>query len=268
LKARKTAFPAAPETLARFLTERADNGYAVSTLRRYVSAIRTAHVADGFDDPTKAPLIAAVIDGIARERGTASEGKAALSLVELSRIIGALPETHLGVRDRAIILLGFAAALRRSELAALDIEDLRFTEDGVELLIRASKTDQRRAGQHVFVPLGDRLCPVVALRHWLEISEFATGPVFRRISRGDRVLDTRLSGQGIATAVKRAGGAVGLDPDTLGGHSLRAGFVTEAARRGETAYRIMATTRHRSTESLKAYIRPGLHGERGAIGLL
>jgi len=187
-KNRKSTFPAAPETFARFLAELADNGYAVATIRRYVSAIGAAHVADGLDDPTKAALISAVFEGIARERGTASVGKAALSLVELARIIDALPETRLGIRDRAIILLGFAAALRRSELAALEIEDLRFTEDGVELLIRASKTDQRRAGQRVFVPFGDRLCPVEALRCWLKISGFATGPLFRRITRGDRAL--------------------------------------------------------------------------------
>lgn len=120
----------------------------------------------------------------------------------------------------------------------------------------------------MFVPLGNRLCPVTALRGWLEFSGITSGPLFRRISRGDRVLDGRLSAQGIATVVKRAGEAVGLDPKTLGGHSLRAGFVTEAACRGESAFRIMATTRHRSTESLKAYVRPAAASERGAIGLL
>ncbi len=164
--------------------------------------------------------------------------------------------------------MGFAAALRRAEIAALDLADLRFTENGVELVIRASKTDQRRAGARVFVPNGGALCPVRALKRWLAVSDIEEGPLFRRISRADRVLAARLSGQGIATAIKRAGEAAGLDPDTLGGHSLRAGFVTEAARRGETAFRIMATTRHRSTESLKGYIRPAADGERSAIGLL
>ncbi len=179
-----------------------------------------------------------------------------------------MPETRIGVRDRAILLLGFSSALRRGELAGLDLTDLHFTGDGVELVIRASKTDQRRAGARVFVPCGGALCPVRALRRWLAVSDIEEGPLFRRISRADRVLAARLSGQGIATAIKRAGEAPGLDPDTLGGHSLRAGFVTEAARRGETAFRIMATTRHRSTESLKGYIRPAAGGERSAIGLL
>lgn len=110
---RKMAFPATPETLALFLAGIADKGYAVTTLRRYVSAIGAAHVADGLDDPTKTPLIAALLDGIARERGTASEGKAALTPSDLTRIVAALPETRLGGRDRAIILLGFASALRR-----------------------------------------------------------------------------------------------------------------------------------------------------------
>ncbi len=233
-----------------------------------VSAIGAAHLKEGFDDPTKAPLIAALIDGIARERGTASEGKAALSPSELSRIVAALPETRIGVRDRAILLLGFSSALRRGELAELDVADLRVTGDGVELVIWASKTDQRRAGARVFVPNGGALCPVRALKRWLAVSGIEVGALFRRISRADRVLAARLSGQGIATAIKRAGEAAGLDPDTLGGHSLRAGFVTEAARRGETAFRIMATTRHRSIESLKGYIRPTADGERSAIGLL
>ncbi len=110
-------------------------------------------------------------------------------------------------------------------------------------MIRASKTDQRRAGARVFVPNGGALCPVRALKRWLVVSGIEAGALFRRISRADRVLAARLSGQGIATAIKRAGEAAGLDPDTLGGHSLGAGFVTEAARRGETAFRIMATTR-------------------------
>ena len=262
------AFPAAPETLALFLAGIADKGYAVTTLRRYVAAIGAAHVADGFDDPTKVPLIAALLDGIARERGIAAEGKAALTPSDLARIVAALPETPLGVRDRAIVLLGFAAALRRSELAALDVEDLRFTDEGVELLVRVSKTDQRRAGARVFVPLGYRLCPVTALRCWMDVSDTASGPLFRRISRGDRVLDGRLSAQGIATVVKRAGEAVGLNPNILGGHSLRAGFVTEAACRGESTFRIMAATRHRSAESLKSYFRPTADGQGGAIGLL
>ncbi len=98
---------------------------------------------------------------------------------------------------------------------------------------------QHRAKTHscrnFFVPNGGALCPVRALEHWLAVSDIEAGPLFRRISRADRVLAARLSGQGIATAIKRAGEAAGLDPDTLGGHSLRAGFVTEAARRGETA---------------------------------
>ncbi len=189
----------------------ADRGYAVPTLRRYVSAIGAAHVSEGLDDPTKAPLIAALIDGIARARGTASEGKAALSPAELSRIVAALPETWLGVRDRAIHLLGFSSALRRGELAELDLADLRFNGDGVELVIRASKTDQRRAGARVFVPTGGALCPVRALERWLAVSGIEEGALFRRISRADRVLAARLSGQGIATAIKRAGEAAGLD---------------------------------------------------------
>ena len=264
----KTALPAAPETLALFLAGLADRGYAVPTLRRYVSAISAVHIAEGLEDPTKAAIIASLIDGISRARGTASKAKAALSPGDLAAIVAALPETRIGARDRAIILLGFAAALRRSELAALDLEDLDFSGAGVEIMIRASKTDQRRAGQRVVVPNGGALCPVRAIRRWLEMSGLADGPVFRRISRGDRVLEPRLSGQGIATAIKRAGENAGFDPETLGGHSLRAGFVTEAAGRGETAFRIMATTRHRSTESLKAYIRPSGDGESGAIGLL
>ncbi len=234
-------------------------------LRRYVSAIGAAHVADGLDDPTKTPLIAALIGGIARERGTASEGKAALTPSDLARIVAALPETRLGLRDRAIILLGFAAALRRSEIAALDVADLTFADDGVELRVRASKTDQRRAGARVFVPIGGALCPVRALRGWLEISAIEDGALFRRISRGDRVMPARLAGQGVGSAVKRAGEAAGLDAQAIGGHSLRAGFVTEAAKRGESAFRIMATTRHRSTESLKAYIRRTANAARSGF---
>lgn len=199
------ALPVEPRDLAVFLAELADRGYAVSTLRRYSAAIGEAHASRGLADPGTDPLIRDLLGGVARSKGVLVVPKAALSPRELRGMVLALADTPIGVRDRAILLIGFAAALRRSEIAALEIEDIEFTEDGLELTVRRSKADQRGAGQTVFVPKGRELCPVEALKSWLEIADIDRGPIFRRISRGGRVLDPALSAQGIATAVKRAG---------------------------------------------------------------
>jgi integrase len=249
------SLPLPTEALAQFLAERADAGRSIQTLRRYAAAVGDAHRAQGLADPAATPLIRNVLSGIARTRRTASPRKAALTPSDIERMFHAQPASLLGLRDRAILLLGFAAALRRSELAALQVADLAFSADGLELSIRRSKADQTAQGQRIFVPRGKTLCPVAAVEAWLAASGLVSGRLFRRISHADRLRETPLQGQAIAGIVHRAARLAGLDPERFAGHSLRAGFATAAAAKGASTWAILAVTRHRSPEALRPYVR-------------
>jgi integrase len=165
------------------------------------------------------------------------------------------PDTLIGLRDRALLLVGFAGAFRRSELVALDVEDLEFTEDGMKVLIRRSKTDQEGAGQAVGIARGVNLCPVAALKAWLAAAGITSGPIFRPVNRHGRVQDRRLTDQVVALVVKRYAEAAGMDSRKYAGHSLRVGLVTSAAMNNVPEYVIQKQTRHKSTDMLRRYIR-------------
>jgi integrase len=162
-----------------------------------------------------------------------------------------------GKRDRAIVLLGFAAALRRSELAALTVEDLAFCREGLRLTIRRSKTDQDGNGAEIAVPFvaNKTLCAVRAVRAWLDASAIASGPVFRTFSLQRRVSERSLEGQDVANLVQKLARNARLDGD-FGAHSLRAGFVTVAAQAKVSLDAIARTTRHKSLSVLMGYVRP------------
>jgi integrase len=194
----------------------------------------------------------------ARDRA-AAPGQAARARA-LARIVDPIElTTRAAYRDRALLLLGFAAALRRSELVALDVEDLSFDPaKGVLLTIRRSKTDQERAGAQVAVPYaraGNDLCAVRALLAWLETAEIHRGPVFRQMRRGDTLTDQRLTDQSVALIVKRRAQAAGLLPEQVSGHSLRAGYATAAAAAGIEERKIANVTRHKNLPVLRGYIR-------------
>lgn len=265
------ALPATPETLALYLAAEADR-LTVATLQRRLATISQAHKAAGYDSPTGKPEPRAVLAGIKREKGTAQHGKAPLRIADLRVMVQQLPETVLGIRDRALLLVGFAGGLRRSELVGLDVPDLVFTTEGVTARLRRSKTDQEGEGRRVGLPLGrcNDTCPSVALRAWLAAAGIDEGPVFRAVSRGGRVGHQRLTGQSVGLVVKRAAEKAGLDPVALGGHSLRAGLATSAAANGATERAIAKQTGHRSMAVLRAYIREGslyLDNAAAAAGL-
>ena len=163
-------------------------------------------------------------------------------------------------RDKALMLIGFAGAFRRSELVALQYDDMTQYENGMELLLRRSKTDQEGAGRTVFIPYasGSR-CPVKALKSWLELAGITAGPLFRPINRHDQVAGCKsLTPQSVALIVKAsvrmmAGEAAAK---LVAGHSLRAGYCTEAATVGLQPYQIPEQTGHRSDVTLARYIRP------------
>jgi integrase len=192
--------------------------------------------------------------------GVFATGAEPLELEPLERVLARITtDTHAGRRDRALLLLGFAAALRRSELIALDVEDLAFDATrGLKVTIRTSKTDQEPAGAVVAVPYaraGNDRCAVHALRVWLDAANIHRGPVFRRMHRGDTVGQDRLTDQSVALIIKRRGQAAGISPDDLSGHSLRAGYAIAAAAAGVEERKIANVTRHRILPVLRRYIR-------------
>ena len=171
-------------------------------------------------------------------------------------LISDMPDDLRGLRDRALLLLGFAGALRRSELVALDASDIEEGADGIFVRIGRSKTDQEGAGDFVSIPYGSRLRPVRALKDWIEASGISDGPLFRRIRKGGRVIEAeRLSDRSVANILKLHARSVGLDDVAFSGHSLRAGFVTSALQAGADVLRVMDITRHRQINTLKVYDR-------------
>jgi site-specific recombinase XerD len=160
-----------------------------------------------------------------------------------------------GKRDRALLLLGFALAARRSELVALDVGDLEECPEGLRVTIRRSKTDQEGAGAVVAVCRGSITCPVAAVKDWLTAAGISEGPVFRPVGKGGRLRPERLSPQKVALIVKAYAARLGLDADAFSGHSLRSGFLTSAAARGASLFKMMDVSRHKSVDTLRGYVR-------------
>ena len=160
-----------------------------------------------------------------------------------------------GLRDRALLALTFAAALRRSEVVALTVADLVEVPDGYRIKIRRSKGDQEGLGQEVAVPRGSKLRPVEAVQAWLQASGITEGPVFRQVNRGGRVGTEALTAKVVALTLKAHVERAGLDPSIYSGHSLRSGFLTSAAEANANLFKMLAVSRHKSVETLKGYIR-------------
>lgn len=241
--------------MAKYLAWLAKGGAKVSTLQRRLAAIAAAHKANGLESPTTAEGVRAVMRGIRRTVGTKPVRKAPATAEALELMLGALPDKLVGLRDRALLLVGFAAALRRSELVALHISDVEVHPRGLLLHIRRSKTDQEGKGHTIPVPNGRRLKPAAALAAWLEAAGISEGPIFREVDRHGRVGAAALSGRSVARVVKRCAAAAGLDPEAFSGHSLRAGFVTSALGDNVDPLKVMKITRHVDPKTLAIYDR-------------
>ncbi len=262
--------PAAPETVALYVTALAREGLSPASIDVALAALAKQHEAHALGSPCASPTVAAVRAGLRRTIGVAPRQAAPLRVDELRAVITAIGADLLGLRDRALLLLGWSSAVRRSTLVGFDVSDLVFTGDGLEILVRRSKTDQEGAGTWIGVPLAATAahCPVRAVRAWLDAAAIRTGPVFRPLRAG-RVLEQRLSDRAVARVVQARAAAVGLDVSRLSGHSLRAGFVTSAARAGKSERAIMDQTGHRSVTIVRRYIRrAGLFEDNAAAGLL
>jgi integrase len=177
---------------------------------------------------------------------------------DLQKLVDVMGGDLVDVRDRALLLVGFAGALRRSELVALEVRDVDWVDGGVVVTVRRSKTDQEGRGQDVGIPHGiNGACPVTSLKTWLHASGISEGPIFRRIDQWGNLGVNALHPGTVADIVKKRVSLLGLDPAQYAGHSLRAGLATSAAERGANEIQIMATTRHKSSAIVQRYIRRG-----------
>ena len=232
---------------------------AIATIERRIAAIGKAHQLAGLEDPTKDQRVRDALTGARRRlRAAPTKEKAALGLEDLDQMLRAIPrDTHAGRRDRALLLTGIAGAFRRSELVALDVDDVRFVPEGMLVSIRRSKTDQEGEGATLAIAYGDRpeFCAVRALRSWLEHAKIGAGPIFRRIRAGDRLTPDRLTDRSVALIVKRHAQPIGLDPELFAGHSLRSGGITAAVREGHDERELARLSRHRNMDVLRGYIR-------------
>ncbi|MDO8875196.1 MAG: tyrosine-type recombinase/integrase [Pseudolabrys sp.] len=261
--------PAAPATVAAYLASEAERGAKVSTIGRRCAAIRWVHNSGGQPNPTADERVKAVVRGIRRTHGVAPRR---VTPVTADRVIMLAPRPDgslTDLRDRALLLLGFAGAFRRSELVALDVADIEEVPEGLRVTIQRGKTDQEGRGAVIAIIRGDVACPVTALQAWLQAAQITEDAIFRSIRRGGHVQAQRLTDRSVANIVKAHAKRVGLDPTLFSGHSLRAGFLTSAAKRGASLFKMMATSRHRSTDTLAGYVRDQeLFKEHAGTGLL
>jgi site-specific recombinase XerD len=263
--------PASPETVASYIAQCA-GGLKVGSLQRRLNAIAEAHKVVGLESPTHDAIVANTMKGIRRSLGTAPAQKAPTLTADIRTMLDATDVGAIGTRDRAMILLGFAGAFRRSELVSLDVEDCSFGTDGLTVTLRRSKTDQQRAGRKIGIPYGSNpeTCPVRTVQSWIEQAGIISGPLFRPINRHGQMQPGRLSGIDVARIVKKLAERAGLDRAKYAGHSLRAGHATTAAIAGASERSIMNQTGHRSVQMVRRYIRDGnlfRENSAGKLGL-
>jgi integrase len=250
------AIPATAEMVAEYLAEFSET-LTVATNQRRIAAISVAHDAGGFPNPCKSILVRSTMNGIKRLRGVAQKQAKPMLKEDLVAVLDAMGDSVKDARDRALLLIGFAGAFRRSELVGLDHADIEHVRQGVILHLRKSKTDQLGQGRKIGIPFArGRHCPVAAIDAWLERSGIVKGAVFRNVNRHGQIASTRLSGEGVALVVRERLKAAGLDPAGFSGHSLRAGFCSSAAAQvGVSSLKIRAQTGHSSDAMLARYIR-------------
>jgi site-specific recombinase XerD len=249
------ALPAMPETVAAFLAHEVSRRIKPATISRRLAAIGYAHKLGGLPRPTDDERVRATLRGIRRTLGTAAAKKMPATAERIVAMAPIADQRLSSLRDRALLLLGFAGAFRRSELCALDFEDIEETAEGLRVRIRHSKTDQEGRGEVIAIPFGTVACPVKALKAWLQATSITSGPIFRPIAKGEKLQGTRLTDRSVAKIVKAHAARVGLDPAKFGGHSLRSGFLTSAAAHGASIFKMADQSRHKSMDTLRGYIR-------------
>lgn len=250
--------PATPQQLCAYLANLAAT-LAVATIERRLIGIHRAHQDRNLTSPALHVSVRQTMQGIRRTIGTAQRRVRAIVKDDLLEMLALIDQQKpvRAARDRALLLIGFAGAFRRAELVAVQYEDITVVDEGIEILLRRSKTDQEGVGRTVFIPRakGAR-CPVAALDQWTALSGTDSGYVFRRVTRHDTIGSRPLAGQSVALILKAAYRRSGGNASLVAGHSLRAGYVTAAAMAGLQPFQIQQQTGHRSTTTLARYIRP------------
>ena len=251
--------PASPAQVAIFAADQADAGLNPSTIVRRVAAIGHYHRAAGFPAPTAQPDaggLAEVMAGIRAEKGLRKVKKRPADAAAMRNMLVEVKGDGLrAVRDRALLAIGMAAALRRSELVALELSDVILVSRGLEITIRRSKTDQASEGAVIGIPEGTRIRPKALLLEWMAAAGHQDGALFRRLTRGDRLTGDPMSDKAIARLVKHYAAAAGYDPKEYSGHSLRSGFLTEGAGQGATIFKLQEVSRHKTVQILSEYVR-------------
>ena len=255
--------PTEPKIVSLYLTHLSMKDAKMSTLRRRLVSIGVIHKLKGFYLDTKHPIIIENLMGIKRKKGSYQKGKKPILINHLKLIIEAIDkdisdETGIRkLRDKTIILLGFAGGFRRIELISIDFEDLEFVSEGVKIFIRKSKTDQFGEGMLKGLPYFDnqKFCPVWHLQKWLEVSKIKSGPIFKRFSKGLILGKNRLTDQSVALFLKKYLSRAGIENQNYSGHSLRSGFATVSAESGADERSIMAMTGHKTTQMVRRYIK-------------
>ena len=248
------SIPTSPDVIARYLAAHAGQ-QAISTLARRLVSIAKAHTSQGYPSPADSDLVRATLRGIRMTHGSKQRQVSPVEREDILQMVAGLSGTK-GIRDKAILLIGFAGAFRRSELVSLRIEDIEEAKQGLLIHLRRSKTDQAGVGRKIAIPFArGAVCPVKALQDWLKVAGISGGAVFRPVNRHGHILADALTPQSVALLVKTRAKAIGLHPDRFSGHSLRAGLVTSAAKLGVSSWKIREQTGHKSDAMLARYIR-------------
>lgn len=263
--------PATPNMIEAYLKECAPH-YNPRTLVRRVTALRQWHKLKQFDDPTKSLLVSKTLRGILRLHGKPRKQAPALRLKELDQMMVFAKENPslINTRNRALLLLGFFGAFRRSELVSLTWEQICFVGDGMTIILPRSKTDQLGEGQRCIIPFGNDLrCPVRALLEWRDAIKQFEGPIFRRITKTGKIGDNALSDRYVNKVIHQMAKSIGLPhADQMSSHSLRRGFATESARLGSSLPAIQRHGRWRCTKTVLEYIEAGREFKDSAVNVL
>ena len=262
------ALPATPDAIVDYITLMATAGRKVATIEQAMAAITWVHRSANHPNPRDDAKVRQALKGIRIQVGTAPKRKEPVLRKQLKNVLDAQGSDLRGIRNRAVLLCGWMGAFRRSELVALDVEDVRFTDDGAVITLQRSKTDQEGAGMQKHLPKqkNPTFCAATALRYWLNASEIESGPLFRAITKWGKVRGGYMNGKEVARIIKQAANLAGLDSKLFSGHSLRAGFVTQAAINGAATWQIAEQTGHKpNSPVLNAYIRSAGRGAKSAV---
>tara|TARA_X000000950_G_scaffold112267_1_gene141369 strand:- start:129 stop:1085 length:957 start_codon:yes stop_codon:yes gene_type:complete len=253
--------PSEPKIVSLYLTYLSSKDVKINTIKRRLVSIGVIHKLKGHYLDTKHPIIIENLMGIKRRKGSKQKGKKPLLINDLKKIIDVInkeKEADLKkLRNKALLLIGFAGGFRRNELVSLDVDDLEFVFEGLKITLKKSKTDQYGEGFTKGIPYFENsaYCPVKNIKSWLNVSKINKGAVFVRFSKGIRITNDRLSDQSVALIIKNYLISAGIDSKEYSGHSLRSGFATSAAEAGAEERSIMAITGHKSSDMVRRYIK-------------